>query len=117
MGYESRVYIMRKSNSMGGFAEEIAKFNCRGMSGNGWRELFSKPIDYKIFADDGNTEFDEDKYGEHLKYADFPTVIAWLEREVEKEDYRRLKPLLSLLKGFDLSQWTDGEMQIVHYGY
>lgn len=47
----------------------------------------------------------------------FSTVIEWLEKEVEKSNYRRLKPLLSLLKGFDLSQWRDGEMEIVHYGY
>lgn len=117
MGYESKIYIMKKSNNISNFAEEIVRFNCRGMGKNGWRELFSKPISYKIFSDDGNTEFDKDKYGEYLKYSDFPTVIAWLEKEVEREDYRRLKPLLSLLKGFDLSKWEDGEMQIVHFGY
>lgn len=54
------------------------------MIGDGWRGLFDKPIDYKIFADDGETEFDKDKYGKRLKYAEFPAVIAWLEKEIEK---------------------------------
>ena len=115
MGYESRVYIVKKSNSSD-FAQEIAKFNCCKMQ-EGWADLFDKQFNGELYADDGNTLIKKDKYGKELKYTDFPTVIAWLEKEVEKGDYRRLKPLLSLLKGFDLSQWTDGEMQIVHYGY
>lgn len=115
MGYESRVYIVKKSMESN-YAEEIAKFNCRGMA-DGWTNLFDKPFVGDLYADDGNTLITEDKYGKELKYTDFPSVIAWLEKEVEKDDYRRLKPLLSLLKGFDLSQWQDGEMQIVHYGY
>lgn len=116
MGYESRLYIVKASKEIN-YAEVIAMFNCRGMPGNGWRSMFDKPFERELYADDGNTLITEDKYGEKLKYADFLTVIDWLEKAVEKDDYRRLRPLLSLLKGFDLSQWTDGEMQIVHYGY
>ena len=115
MGYESRVYIVKKSRESN-YAEEIAKFNCRGMA-DGWTNLFDKSFIGDLYADDGNALITEDKYGKELKYADFPTVIAYLEKEVKKDDYRRLKPLLSLLKGFDLSQWRDGEMQIVHFGY
>lgn len=80
-------------------------------------KFFNKPLESKMYVEDGNTLIEEDCYGEKLTTADFPTVIAWLEKEVKKDDYRRLKPLLSLLKGFDLSQWQDGELQIVHYGY
>lgn len=85
--------------------------------GNGWRELFNKPFNCTMYADDGNTPIKEDCYGDGLEYADFQSVIGWLEKETQESNYRRLKPLLSLLKGFDLSQWTDGEMQIVHFGY
>lgn len=116
MGYESRLYIV-KENKMVNYAEIIARFDCSKMGyDNGWRELFNKPLESKMYAEDGNTLIEKDYYGEKLTKADFPTVIAWLEKEVEKDDCRRLKPLLSLLEGFDLSQWQDGEMQIVHYG-
>ena len=117
MGYESRLYIVKARKSMD-YAEIIARFDCLNMGyGNGWRELFNKSFNCDMYADDGNTPIKEDCYGDELKYADFPTVITWLEKEVEKSDYRRLKLLLSLLKGFDLTQCPDGDMQIVHYGY
>lgn len=117
MGYESRLYIVKKCDAIN-YAEVIARYDCSNMGyDNGWRELFNKPFDCKMYMEDGNTLIEEDCYGDKLQSADFPTVIEWLEKEVEKRDYRRLKPLLSLLKGFDLSQCRDGEMEIVHYGY
>lgn len=85
--------------------------------GNGWRELFNKPLGSKMYAEDGNTVIEEDCYGEKVKYSEFEPVIEWLEEEMKRSGYRRLKPLLSLLKGFDLQEWKDGEMLIVHFGY
>lgn len=115
MGYESRLYIVKENKTVN-YAEVIARFDCSKMRcNNGWRELFKKPLESKMYADDGNTLIEEDNYGEKLKSAEFQSVIAWIEKEVQKSDYRRLKPLLSLLKGFDLTQWPDGEMQIVHF--
>lgn len=116
MGYESRLYIVKASKESN-YAEVIAMFNGRGMLGNDWKPMFDKLFEHEMYSDDEDTLITEDCYGEKLKYTDFPTVIEWLEKAIEKDDYRRLKPLLSLLKGFDLSQWPDGEMQIVHYGY
>ncbi len=116
MGYESRLYIVKKCDAIN-YAEVIARFDCSKMDSKSWIELFNKPFDCKMYMEDGNTLIEEDNYGDKLKSAEFPTVIEWLEKEVEKSDYRRLKPLLSLLKGFDLSQWGDGEMEIVHFGY
>lgn len=115
MSYESRIYIVKQSIGCD-YAQEIAKFNCSAMPYE-FKSIFDKTFAGKLYADDGNTLIEKDKYGEHLKYADFPTVIAWLEKEVESDDFRRIKPLLALLKGFDLTQWQDGEMKIVHYGY
>ncbi len=59
----------------------------------------------------------DNEYGEELKYAGLPEVIEWLDKEVENSTNRTLKPLLSLLKGFDLSEWKGNEIMIVHYGY
>lgn len=117
MGYESRLYIV-KENKKFSYGEVIAIFNCSNMGyDNGWRELFDTPFESEIYAEDGNTKVKKDKYGEKLKAANFSSVIAWLEKEVETDTGRRIKPLLSFLKGFDLSQWRDGEMKIVHFGY
>lgn len=113
MGYNSRVYIVNKmENSTLG--EVIARYECRGMA-DGFCELFTVPVDFDIYAEDGNTVIKTDCYGKSVKYAKFPEVIEWLERESEKEDYRRLKPLIGLLKGFDAEQWND--LLIVHYGH
>ena len=117
MEHESRLYIVKKNKAIN-YAEVIARYDCSKMGyNNGWRELFNKPFESTMYAEDGNTKIEQDCYGDKLKSADFSTVIEWLEKEIKKSNYRRLKPLLSLLKGFDLSQWGDGKMEIVHYGY
>lgn len=116
MEYESRLYIVKEIEALN-YAEVIARFDCSKIEGGGWKELFDKPLECKMYAEDGDTEIKEDNYGEKLKYTDFPTVISWLEKEVQTNKFRRLKPLLSLLKGFDLSEWKDGKMRIVHFGY
>ena len=121
MGYESRIFVMeRKENTFPNgnkyvCAEKIAMVNmCQMRYDSGFYKLFTKPIDYKIFID-GETETDVDCYGEHLNYAPVDRVIEWLEREIAEYKYRRLSPLLGLLKGFDQSEWA--ELQAVHYGY
>lgn len=114
MGYESRLYIVetRKGSN---FAQKIATINMSQMGGNGWRGLFDKPFGHELYADDGNTVLTEDKYGEKLTYAEIDSVIEWLENEGKEMKYRRITPLLGLLKGFDRSQWSD--LKIVHFGY
>lgn len=117
MGYDSRLYIVKKCGRFND-VEVIARFECGKMgSGNGWRELFDKPFNCVMYAEDGDTEIKEDDCGDKLKYSDFRSVIEWLEKEVKRSDYSRLKPLLSLLKGFDLSEWGEQKMMIVHYGH
>lgn len=121
MGYESRIFIMDRNENEAPngekytWAEKIAMVNmCKMGYDNGFHELFTEPIDYKIFID-GETETDVDRYGEHLKSATVQTVIDWLEKEIKTEDYRRLPVLLGLLKGFQTDRWS--ELQVVHYGY
>ncbi len=122
MGYESRIIVMNRSELTrpnGGnwvytenwvYAEKIAEMNMCCM-GSDFKKLFEKPIDYTIYVNDEKT--DEDCYGEHIKYATIDRIVEWLENY--NEDYRRIAPLLGLLKGFDESEWD--ELQVLHYGY
>lgn len=122
MGYESRLFIMnrneckRKSGKIWVYAEKLAviDMSCMGHN-NGWKELFTEEIDYKIFTD-GENEEDTDDYGEHLKSGKIENIIRWLEEQIDNgNNYRRLKPLLGFLKEFNAERWD--ELQIVHYGY
>lgn len=118
MGYESRIIIVeRHGGEQTIFGEIISEVWMSKMGyNNGWRELFKNPIDYKLYIDDCEDGTDKDLYGKHLTYTDIKSVVNWLEKEIQKgNDYRRLPVLLSLLKGFDESQWVN--LQVVHYGY
>ena len=71
-----------------------------------------------IYADDGDTQIVEDRYGDTLKEASVEEVVEKLERIVENgEDYRRIFPLLAALKAFEShsNQW--GNIAVLHYGY
>lgn len=120
MGYESRIYVMNvhKGYSICGkpYAERIAVFDlcCMG-SERRWEKLFQTPVDYDIYATDGNTVLSEDNYGDSLMSASLADVISCLEELETKEHYRRIPPLLNMLKGFDPAEWD--QLQCVHYGY
>ena len=121
MGYESRLYIVNRTEyelpngDKWVMGEEIARINmcCMEMD---FTDLFDTTVDYKIIADDGNTEITEDKYGSELQTAPIQRVIDYLEESIASGDiYRRLKPLLGFLKGFDQDEWE--YLEVVHYGY
>lgn len=129
MGYESRIMIVNahrehdeKSENFGKvyYAEIVAniRLGCMGYN-NGWRELFAKEIDFELYVDSDNETTMTDKYGETLKEGDIEAIIAWLENVApafwEDKPYRRIAPLLGLLKGLDPKAWE--ELHIVHYGY
>lgn len=114
MGYESRLYIV-ETHKDSNYAGKIATIDMGNMGGNGWRELFNKPFEYEMYADDRNTLLTKDKYGEKLTYAEIDPVIEWLETKGKEMDYRRITLLLGLLKAFDRSKW--GELKIVHFRY
>ena len=118
MAYESKVYIVDVHRHERGYvyAEKIAEVNlCKMGYDSGWKELFAKDIDYMLLADDGNTEFDTDLYGEHMKSCSVNKVIEWLESEMQHNNYRRLPILYGLLKSFDLERWSN--LEVVHFGY
>jgi len=118
MGYDSRIYIVDKKDKMvkeeKRYAEVVAVFNmCKF---NAFGGIFKTETDCYIYADDGNTQIMEDRYGETLKETSISEVIAYLEEYQEcQEYYRRVAPLLGLLKSFNLTEWKD--LVVLHYGY
>lgn len=116
MGYESRVYLIdvhRHKNWV--WAETIAEVRMAKMYENAWYKLFSKDIDYTLIADDGNTSFDTDMYGEHLKSCPVGDAVAYLEERMKTDPYRRLPLLYGLLAGINPEHWD--HLELVHFGY
>ena len=118
MGYESKLYIVdkieEKESERKRYARVVAIYDiCKFGAFDG---LFKTETDCYIYADDGNTKILKDKYGEPLKEANITDVIKYLEKYKEsQEHYRRVEPLLSLLKGFKLDEWDN--LTVLHYGY
>lgn len=126
MGYESKIYIVEKTNCFCSeengmkYARVLAMFDV-----SKFYELadwFSnKPATkHYIYADDGDTEIIEDRYGDTLKEASVKEVIDKLERIIEAEnriDYRRIFPLLAALKAFESHSEQWGDIAVLHYGY
>lgn len=117
MGYESRIYIVRKSELIddGGkrYAQEIARFNM-GKIPDVSSILRNMPkTDCYICADDGSTEVIEDKYGEELTECT-PSVLAYT---ITHNDggYWRYNLLLPVLK--ELAELKDDTICCLHYGY
>ena len=126
MGYESKIYIVEKRNCSCSeengmkYARVLAMFDV-----SKFYELadwFSnKPATkHYIYADDGDTQIIEDRYGDALKEASVKEVIDRLERIIEVKngvDYGRIFPLLAALKAFEShsNQW--GNIAVLHYGY
>lgn len=103
--YLSHIYVVRKSKIMKNIAYIEAKIDCIccGEFQRNLRQIFNNPIDFRIREDDSIGDFDIDTYGQHLNYAEPQDVIDFLEKE--KCECLRRKPVLSLIKGFDLSAW------------
>ena len=119
MGYERKLYIVNKTSvkfeiEEKQYAEIIAFYNMSKF--NAFDGIFTKETDCFIYADDGNTQILKDKYGDALKESTITEVIECLEKFKEaQENYRRVQPLLSLLKGFNLDEWEN--LVVLHYGY
>lgn len=124
MGYESKIYIVRKTTMKGYeetadkfYAEKIAEFNmckCPCLADS----LRDKTNCY-IYADDGNTPIIEDRYGDPLTETTPAIVIELLEKYIaDGGDFRRVYPLLACLKAFEERkvQWGD-DLVVLHFGY
>lgn len=118
MGYESRVYIVNKSNyeclveNGKVYASVVAMFD--GCKWPALRSAFHKETDCYIYGSDGSTKILKDCYGEALKEATIDEVIKAIEND-KGEYYRRTAPLLGLLKGFELADWNN--LVVLHCGH
>ena len=123
MGYESKLYVVEKSNLTPDkdgkrYADVIAMFNMRKFYELSDILREQKETDCYIFADDGNTEILEDRYDQKLTEASIPFVISILEKILKSgETYRRIYPLLNALKAFNEQKDKWGELAVLHYGY
>lgn len=118
MSYESRIYVVEvERHEYDGescvYAEKICMFNMCAMDG-AFHRLFKAEIDYDLYERDDDITVD--CYGDRCKSAPLADVIGYLRQCIEQGDtYRRLKPCLSMLEGFDPACWSG--LEVVHYGY
>jgi len=125
MGYESRLYIVKKSTNWADdngmlYAEVIALFDmckCPPLA-----NLFSRmpKTNCYIYADDGNTKILEDMYGDSLTEAPLCKVIEIVEGAIDNgDDYRRYPPLLAFLKTLrqQEKEYIWGDLAVLHFGY
>ena len=117
MGYESKLYVVDKHHwkwSNESWGEVVALFDLCKVYNLDFKKY--PPTDCYIYADDGNTEIREDKYGDPLREIPIKDAIQMIEEAIEKENYyRRYQPCLSLLKGFNPNDWED--LVVLHYGH
>lgn len=125
MAYEERIIIVnvRRTEYPNGKpfidAEEIASYNCSRMP-ESFNRIFTEGCDFTVqdyfSEDEGTRETAEDRYGDPIKSAPIQLVTEKLREYLSLNDYyRRYRPLLGLLEGFNPADWE--ELRIVHFGY
>lgn len=121
MGYESRLYVVRKTNVSGyntnlRFAQKIAVFDLCKVPAVSGRMIAYRNTDSFVYADDGNTEIVKDGYGDTLKEIPLADAIEIMEYAERTEDYYwRYKPCIALLKA--VQEYGQGDIVVLHYGY
>ena len=118
MGYESKLYVVNKHHWIWEdkpWGEVIAMFDLCKVSNLNF--IRYPATDCYIYADNSyGTKITEDAYGEPLSEIPIKDAIQMLEDAIKKEKYyRRYKPCLDLLKGFNPDDWAD--LVVLHYGY
>lgn len=76
--------------------------------------LPTKESEYFVYADDGDTPVVTDRYGEYLGQMSLRQFIAWVYKEMEESDYRRLKTAKALAESF-LGGYSN--VQVLTYGH
>lgn len=122
MGYESRVYAMKRTERGGHvFGFELARFEVFAWSYSemvdGWHGLFTAPIDYDL-PDDGDGGAQVDCYGVECCAADVETVHRWLKAYILGRYCRdeRAKAFYCWLDAIRGTEWADG-LQLVEWGH
>jgi len=124
MGYDSRLYLIRKTDSVENeefkYAEKMVIYEMCVFPP--FQILFNESCpktEYAIYEDDGETLITEDKYGKPLRERKLIDVINCLERQIEvnNDSYKRIKPLLALLKEYNAVQDGWYKLAVLHYGH
>lgn len=121
MGYESRIYIIEKTNVRDEgrrWGQVLACFNLGKVYALS-AILKDKPAtECYIYADDGNTHIVEDMYGEPLTEVSIPEAIMAIETTIDRgEECRGFPPLLATLKTLNEQKERWRELAVLHYGY
>ena len=115
MGYESRIYIVRKTEA-GMFYTDmkygqiIARFDLGKV---GYIPCFQKDSEYYIY--EGNEAIKKDLYGDTLKQCSLEDIVAWvnsLKRDEKKYELPIKAYITALLKCYDSE-----DLVAIHYGY
>jgi len=124
MGYESRIYVIRKTDVeiIEGFkyAETMVVYNLCVFPP--FQKLFNKDCPKTQYAMiENDKDIIEDCYGDPLRERSLPEVITHLEKAIADDEdiasYARVKPLLAMLKEFEKVQDDWYKLAVIHYGY
>ena len=120
MGYESKIYVVRKSGLKGdnekNFAQKVAEFDLCKVYGISDTLRRMPKTDCYIYAGDGNTEIIKDRYGEELTECTPEKLIELIENDIEKGgEYWRYNLILATLR--ELVKFNDNKIYCLHYGH
>ena len=119
MGYESKIFVVKKSNLHpepdGVYAEVIASIRLSKIGGR--PACFKRPTNCFIYADDGDTHITKDEYGDPLYECSVNECFHWLQDTMMKAggDYWRYYILDGILRGIPES--IEDKLVCLHYGY
>jgi hypothetical protein len=126
MGYESRIYVIRKTDTPAGvdgkfkYAEVMAFYDmCKFPP---FQKLFNSDCPATNYAFyEGDAEITEDEYGDPLRERSIEEVLECFDQIIALDDdtahYARVKPLLAMLKEFKEIQTSWYRLAVLHYGY
>lgn len=125
MGYESKLIIVKKSHldvdpdcNNKVWAEKIAEVRLSKVDNQVYSKIKDYPVTnyyyYEHFVDE---PIIKDMYGDELREIPLNDCIAILETAIKTDPYRRYTIALGLLKSFNVNDWRDGDIIVLHYGY
>lgn len=119
MGYESKLFVVEKLGwgviegmKYGSLVAMFDLCKCHAVSD---RMRRYKKTDTCFYLTGVEEPVVEDLYGEPLKEIPLADAIEIVREAAENDEYRRLKPCLSLLEGFEPEKWK--ELVVLHYGH
>jgi hypothetical protein len=124
MGYDSKLVVIRKSHLNGDpdcdnkvWAEKIAEVRLCIVD----NEVYSKIKDYPItnsyyYEHLVNYPILTDSYGDELREIPLDDCITILENANKIDHYKRYTIALGLLKSFNMNDWRNDDIVILHYG-